>query len=73
MTSSSGNGGKPMRDAFVTGFEPLGQASAGEIRRLALPEAEELERIVGRDPSKWKPGAPSGGPIAAERTQSRPG
>ena len=48
---------KTIRDLFVVDFERLDSASAEELRALMLPETEELERVTGRDLSKWKPGA----------------
>jgi Sulfotransferase domain len=48
---------KTIRDLFVVDFETLDSASADELRALMLPETEQLERITGRDLSKWKPGA----------------
>jgi hypothetical protein len=46
---------KIMRQPFVEDFAPLSQESADEIRAMVLPETEELERITGRDLSRWKP------------------
>ena len=48
---------KKIRDLVMADFEALDPASADELRALMLPETEELERITGRDLSKWKPGA----------------
>lgn len=46
---------KIMRRPFVEEFPPLSQESADEIRAMMLPEIEELERLTGRDLSRWKP------------------
>ncbi len=46
---------KIMRRPFIEQFPPLNQESADEIRAMMLPETEELERITGRDLSRWKP------------------
>ena len=46
---------KKIRDLFVVDFEAL-DASADELRALMLQETEELERLTGRDLSKWKLG-----------------
>jgi hypothetical protein len=46
---------KIMRRPFVEEFAPLSQESADEIRAMMLPETVELERITGRDLSRWKP------------------
>ncbi len=46
---------KIMRRPFVEDFPPLSEESADEIRAIMLPETEELERITGRDLSRWKP------------------
>ncbi|MGA9722496.1 MAG: sulfotransferase [Candidatus Binatus sp.] len=48
---------KIMRRPFVEDFPPLSNASADEIRAMMLPETEELERITGRNLSRWKPAA----------------
>jgi hypothetical protein len=44
-----------MRQPFVEYFPPLSDESADEIRAMMLPETEELERLTGRDLSRWKP------------------
>ncbi len=46
---------KIMRRPFVEDFPPLSEESADEVRAIMLPETEELERITGRDLSRWKP------------------
>jgi hypothetical protein len=46
---------KMMRQPFVEYFPPLSDESADEIRAMMLPETEELERLTGRDLSRWKP------------------
>ncbi len=46
---------KIMRRPFVEEFPPLSQESVDEIRAMMLPEIEELERLTGRDLSRWKP------------------
>lgn len=48
---------KIMRRPFMEGLPPLSHESADEIRAIVLPETEELERITGRDLSRWKPRA----------------
>ena len=58
---------KTIRDLFVVDFETLDSASADELRELTLPETEALERITGRDLSKWKPGFKS-----SENSQAAP-
>ena len=46
---------KKIRDLFVADFEALDPGSSDELRALMLSETEELERMTGRDLSKWKP------------------
>jgi Sulfotransferase domain len=46
---------KIVRRPFVEDFPPLSNESADEIRAMMLPETEELERLTGRDLSRWKP------------------
>jgi Sulfotransferase domain len=46
---------KIMRRPFVEDFAPLSNESADEIRAMMLPETEELERLTGRELSRWKP------------------
>jgi hypothetical protein len=46
-----------LQKVFVEQFEPLSALAADEIRRIALPDTEELERITGRDLGEWKPNA----------------
>jgi hypothetical protein len=42
------------RRPFVEDFPPLSNESAEAVRAMVLPETEELERITGRDLSRWK-------------------
>jgi len=48
---------KSGRRLFVESFPPLSEESADEVRAALLPETEELEQIIGKDLSHWKPGA----------------
>jgi hypothetical protein len=57
--------GQRMRTLLVEDYEPLSESSAEEIRHMMLPETTELERLTGKDLSKWKPGA------LRQKTQSK--
>ncbi|HWJ41377.1 MAG TPA: sulfotransferase [Candidatus Limnocylindrales bacterium] len=48
---------KIVRRPFVEDFPPLSNESAEEIRAMMVPEIEELERMTGRNLSRWKPAA----------------
>ncbi len=63
---------KKIRDLFVVDFEALDTASADELRELMLSETKELERLTGRDLSKWKPGAKRSDKSPGERIQLSP-
>jgi sulfotransferase family protein len=65
--------GQRVRTLLVEDYEPLSQTAIDEIRRIMLPEIEELERMTGRDLSTWKPGAVSNGKPAREYAQALPG
>ena len=43
------------RRPFVEDFPPLSSESAEAVRAMMLPETQELERLTGRDLSRWKP------------------
>jgi hypothetical protein len=63
--------GQRLRVLLVEDYEPLTQSAADEIRHIMLPETEELERMTGRDLSKWKPGALRNGNPAREDPHAR--
>ena len=46
-----------LQKVFVEQFEPISELAADEIRRIALPDTEELERMTGRNLTGWKPSA----------------
>ena len=49
--------GNLAHNLLIEEYEPLSESSAEQIRHMMLPETEELERMTGRDLSRWKPGA----------------
>jgi hypothetical protein len=56
-----------VRRRFLEDFEPLSEASADEIRRIALDEILEVESMTGRDLSAWKPVGSRNGKLPQSR------
>ena len=46
---------KVLRRPFMEDFPPMSAEAGDEIRAIMLEETEELERMTGRDLSRWKP------------------
>jgi hypothetical protein len=49
--------GNLTHNLLIEEYEPLSESSAEQVRHMMLPETEELERMTGRDLSRWKPAA----------------